>query len=143
MIDLIVRESWLVIKRNFLLELNKFKISESEAYIITIIPKEGINATLIPSLLGLAPGSASRSLTNLGNKGIIERRDDVDDKRLTKIFLTQEGIAKRKIVKSIILEYRTFLSNKIGIKKLELAENALLDLIKVTKIKIKKSGSRI
>jgi DNA-binding MarR family transcriptional regulator len=133
MIDLIVKESWLVIKRNFLLELKKSKISESEAYILTIIPKEGINSTIIPSLLGLAAGSASRSLSKLESKQMIEKRTDAEDKRVTKIFLTKEGLDNRRLVKAIIINYRQFLLEKIGDKKLKIAEDILIEIIENTK----------
>ncbi len=135
MIDLVIRESWLVIKRNFLLELKEFHISESEAYILTIIPKEGVNATIIPSLLGLAAGSASRSLSKLELKNMIERRDDDNDKRVTKIFLTEKGLESKKQIKYIIVDYRKYLSEKIGEAKLESAEMILNQIITVTKKK--------
>jgi DNA-binding MarR family transcriptional regulator len=142
MIDLIIRESWLAIKRNFLLELKQFKISESEAYILTIIPKEGINSTLIPSLLGLATGSASRSLSKLENKQMIEKRTDDDDKRVVKIFLTSKGLESRRIVRNVIVNYRQFLSNKIGDKNLKIAEEILSSLIESTRRGSKRAAKK-
>lgn len=142
MIDLTIKEGWLVIKRNFLLELKKFKISESEAYILTIIPKEGINSTIIPSLLGLATGSASRSLSKLESKRMIEKRMDNDDKRVTKIFLTNNGLESRKIVKTVIINYRQFLTDKIGEKNLQIAEDILSELIECTKNNSKRITKR-
>lgn len=128
MIDLKIKEAWLALRRAFLIELKGFDVSESEAYLLTIIPKEGINSTSIPSLLGLALGSATNILIKLENKGLIVRQKDISDRRLTKIFLTETGVAKRKIISSIIKQQRMDLIQKIGSREIDQAI-AVLDKI--------------
>ena len=53
--------------------------------------KEGMSQKDIAFLLGIRPQSASEVLAKLQDQGFIERRQDEDDKRVTKVYLTEKG----------------------------------------------------
>jgi len=114
MIDLLIKEAWYTIQRNFVKALKAYNISDAECYVILAIPKEGINATLIPQSVGLAKGSVSRTLNKLYSKGFISRNADSFDKRAAIIRLTDDGVIKRKEIKVLIVSYREFISLKVG-----------------------------
>lgn len=53
--------------------------------------KEGMSQKDLAFLLGIRPQSASELLAKLQDQGFIERRQDENDKRVTKVYLTEKG----------------------------------------------------
>ena len=52
---------------------------------------EGMSQKDLAFLLGIRPQSISEMLGKLEEQGFIERRTDENDKRVTKVFLTEKG----------------------------------------------------
>ncbi len=62
--------------------------------------------------------SLSRILKNLETKGLIYRKSDEVDKRKVLIFLTLEGVEKRKIAKKVVSGFNKLIVEEIPIEKL-------------------------
>jgi DNA-binding MarR family transcriptional regulator len=52
----------------------------------------------------MEPTSLSRTLKTMEDNGLIRRESDDVDKRKVLIFLTQDGIDKRRIAKQVVLD---------------------------------------
>lgn len=124
LIDLLIRETWLGIRKNLILSLKSLNVSESEAYVLLAIPKAGIESTKIPAKLGLAIGSATRTLNKLESRRFVYKENDIVDKRITKYFLTGLGLEARLKVKSVVISYRSHIDKSIGEDKIrQIAES--------------------
>ncbi len=104
-VDFHIKSTWHAITRMYNNIASKYDISQTIGYVLINIAKEGTPATKIAPLMGMEPTSLSRLLKNMEAKGLIYRKGDEEDKRIVRIYLTDEGIAKRKIAKQTILNF--------------------------------------
>ena len=104
-------------------------LSQTIGYVLINIEKEGTPATKIAPLMGMEPTSLSRLLKNMEDNGLIFRRGDQTDKRVVRIFLTEKGVAARKISKKTILDFNDKLLKKINKADLQ-AFIKVFDIIK-------------
>lgn len=92
----ILYRSYLNYANNFLKDLG---LSFSESVVISNIgASEGITQEGIASLLGIDKAAIARNVKLLENEGLIEIKKNADDKRLKKLYLTQEGWEKYKAI---------------------------------------------
>lgn len=129
MIELLVREAWLSIRRTLILSLKKLEVSESEAYILLTIPPEGIKSSQIPLMVGLANGSATRTLNKLERRLLIYKEHGSHDKRVIIYYLTLRGLQLRTEVKNVILKYREAVEVELGSKNIKVLSNALTSIV--------------
>jgi MarR family transcriptional regulator, organic hydroperoxide resistance regulator len=115
-VDFYIKSAWHSLTRmyNQLALQNGF--SQAIGYVLIHIEKEGTPATKIAPLLGMEPTSLSRLLQRMEQLGLIYKKIDSSDKRIVRIFLTQEGVEKRKLAKQTILEFNERLSKTINIE---------------------------
>ena len=71
--------------------------------LLNIDMEEGTPATKIAPMLGMEARSLTRILKNLEQNGLIYKQQDQQDKRLVKIHLTEEGLAKRKFSRDAVI----------------------------------------
>jgi DNA-binding MarR family transcriptional regulator len=128
-VDFYIKSAWHALTRMY----NQFALqngfSQAIGYVLIHIEKEGTPATKIAPLLGMEPTSLSRVLHKMDKLGLIYRKIDSSDKRIIRIFLTEEGNKKRKIAKQTILDF-----NK---KLMEITEAGDLEKVNLTLKKIK------
>jgi DNA-binding MarR family transcriptional regulator len=67
----------------------------------------------------MEPTSLSRLLKSMEVKGLIYRKRESEDKRIVKIFLTEEGIAKKKLAKQTILNFNEKVLNYLDSADIE------------------------
>lgn len=92
----ILYRSYLNYANSFLKDLG---LSFSESVVISNIgASEGITQEGIASLLGIDKAAIARNVKLLENEGLIEIKKNTDDKRLKKLYLTQEGWEKYKAI---------------------------------------------
>lgn len=92
----ILYRSYLNYANNFLKDLG---LSFSESVVISNIgASEGITQEGIASLLGIDKAAIARNVKLLENEGLIEIKKNADDKRLKKLYLTQEGWEKYRAI---------------------------------------------
>ena len=126
-VDYHIKATWHSITRMYNLFASKYSLSQTIGYVLINIEKEGTPATKIAPLMGMEPTSLSRLLKNMEESGLIFRKGDKTDKRIVRIFLTEKGVAARKVSKQTILSF-----NEKLLKKLE--EKDLATFIKVFEI---------
>lgn len=118
-VDFYIKSTWHSMTRMYNFIANKHDISQAIGYVLINIEKEGTPATSIAPLLGMEPTSLSRLLKSMEIKGLIYRKRESEDKRIVKIFLTEEGIAKKKLAKQTILNFNEKVLNYIDTTDIE------------------------
>jgi MarR family transcriptional regulator, organic hydroperoxide resistance regulator len=100
-----IRNNWFKISRYYNQVAAKYKMSFSWGFILLNVEKEGTPSTSLGPRMGMEPTSLSRTLKNMEDKGLIYRKTDKVDKRKSLVYLTDEGIAKRKIARQVVLDF--------------------------------------
>jgi DNA-binding MarR family transcriptional regulator len=100
-------------------------INSSTGFLLLNVPAEGVAVTHLGPALGLSSRSLSRSLNNLEEKGWIERRADVQDKRMVRVFLTPLGLRYRKEASQTVKAFHRFLQSKWSPQEWAMLENLL------------------
>lgn len=77
----------------------------SWGFILLNVAKEGTPSTSLGPKMGMEPTSLSRTLKSMEDKGLIFRVQDKIDKRKSLVFLTEEGLEKRKVAKQVVLDF--------------------------------------
>lgn len=80
-------------------------MSFSWGFILLNIEKEGTPSTSLGPRMGMEPTSLSRTLKNMESSGLITRQQDKIDKRKSLVFLTNEGVERRKIARDVVLGF--------------------------------------
>jgi MarR family transcriptional regulator, organic hydroperoxide resistance regulator len=118
-IDFEIRQNWHKISRLYNQKAAEHGITISIGFILLIIDKEGTPSTQLGPRMGMEPTSLSRTLKTMEDKGLIFRVEDKIDKRKMLVFLTEEGILKRKEAKKVIMNFNEKLMMKISKTKLK------------------------
>ncbi len=100
-----IRNNWFKISRYYNQVAAQYNMSFSWGFILLNIEKEGTPSTSLGPKMGMEPTSLSRTLKNMEEKGLIFRRTDDIDKRKSLVFLTDEGVEKRKIARDVVLSF--------------------------------------
>jgi DNA-binding MarR family transcriptional regulator len=69
--------------------------------------------------MGMEPTSLSRTIQHMEENGLIRREFNDKDKRKVFIFLTEDGIALRRIVRDSLVDFNTKCQKKLKKKELE------------------------
>jgi MarR family transcriptional regulator, organic hydroperoxide resistance regulator len=129
--DYHIKSAWHAISRMYNVYAAQYDMTMAIGYVLINIDKKGTPATKIAPALGLEPRSLTRMLKSLEDKGWINRVADDDDKRIVKVFLTEEGKKKRDIAREGVLIFNTQVLDKIGEPKMKELINTLNKISKV------------
>jgi len=88
-------------------------MSFSWGFILLNIEKEGTPSTSLGPKMGMEPTSLSRTLKSMEDSGLICRKSDAVDKRKSLVFLTPEGVEKRKASRDVVLGFNEKLYNSL------------------------------
>lgn len=99
-----IRNNWFKISRYYNQIASKYDVTFSWGFILLNIEKEGTPSTSLGPKMGMEPTSLSRTLKSMEDKGLIFRQADKFDKRKSLVFLTDEGIEKRKIARNVVVD---------------------------------------
>ena len=114
-----IRLVWNKIAKLYNNEALKFHSTMATGFILLNIDKhQGTPSTKLGPLLGLEPRSLVRTLATMEEKGLIERRPDPYDKRLSVIHLTDLGTNTRNISREIVIHLNTKIQAQISPEKL-------------------------
>lgn len=118
-VDFHIKWAWHGISRMYNAYAARFDITTAIGYVLLNIDlDEGTPATKIGPLLGMEPRSLVRMLKNLEERGLIRREVDGNDKRFVRIYLTDEGKAKREMAREGVIQFNNVLREKIPLDKL-------------------------
>ena len=103
--DFHIRWAWYNISKLYNQAASDFGVSMSVGYVLLNIDKEGTPSTKLGPKMGMEPKSLSRTLKNMEDLGLIERKSDSSDKRIAKVFLTDLGKEKRNLAREAVIGF--------------------------------------
>lgn len=112
-IDLDVRQAWHKMSRMYNQKANQYNLSMSVGFILLHIDKAGTPSTQLGPRMGMEPTSLSRTLKTMEERGFIRREEDKNDKRIVRIFLTEEGLKARYVARDVIFEFNKRIEERI------------------------------
>ncbi len=118
--DFAIRHLWHKISRMYNQKANEHGVTISIGFILLNVDKEGTPSTQLGPKMGMEPTSLSRTLKAMEDNGLIYRKNDDLDKRKVLIFLTEEGVVKRKIAKDVVVGFDEKLIANIPKSKLKI-----------------------
>ena len=119
-IDYHVRAVWYGIFRMYNQLGLEHDISTSLGYVLLNIHTEGgTPATKIAPLMGMESRSLTRMLKSMEEKGLIYKKQDENDRRSVRIFLTEEGIRRKEISRKTVRTFNEKLRDIIPQKDLD------------------------
>ena len=119
-VDYHVRYVWHAISRMYNQLGAERDISTSLGFVLLNIRTEGgSQATKIAPLMGLESRSLTRMLRSMEEKGLIYRQRDRVDRRSVMIYLTEEGLRKKRIAQETIRRFNEEIRNEIPLADLE------------------------
>lgn len=109
-----IKVAWLAIARMYNTEANKIDITTNIGFVLLHIDEEnGTPATKIAPLMGMESRSLTRMLAKLEERKLICRVPDKHDRRMVRIFLTEEGKKKKAHSKEVVIGFNKQLYNSI------------------------------
>ncbi len=135
-VDFHLRSTLFAMRRMYNLLAQENGITQGVGYALINIGKNGIPATKIAPLMGMTSSSLSRMLKNMEEDGMIYRKNDMNDKRIVNIFLTEEGCELRNKVEEAVLNFNNKLFNQLDIKDLQAFERVNDKIKEQAKIEI-------
>ena len=91
----------------------------SIGYTLLNIDREGTPSTKLGPKMGMESRSLTRTLKSMEQLGLIERKADKSDRRMVRVFLTDEGKRVRDISRQRVLQLNTHISDQWGKGKTE------------------------
>lgn len=101
-----IKVAWLAIARMYNVRAVKQDITTNIGFVLLHIDDtEGTPATKIAPLMGMEARSLTRMLARLEEKGLIYRKADPSDRRMVRIYLTEEGLRKKRVSKEVVIAF--------------------------------------
>ncbi|MCE2496987.1 MAG: MarR family transcriptional regulator [Flavobacteriales bacterium] len=104
-IDFQVKALWHSIARMYNEEAEKYGGTLTIAYVLLNVDSEGTPSTMLGPRIGMEPTSLSRTLKNMEEKGLIDRKPNPADGRGVLVSLTREGKRKRQVSKDAVVNF--------------------------------------
>ncbi len=117
--DFAVRHSWHRISRMYNQKAAEHDMTMSIGFILMSIDKEGTPSTQLGTKMGMEPTSLSRTLKTMEDRNLIYRVEDKKDKRKVLIFLTEEGVENRRMVRDVVVGFNNQIFSKIPKSKMK------------------------
>jgi DNA-binding MarR family transcriptional regulator len=137
LIDFVLRQTWHKVSRMYNQKAAQIDITISIGFILMIIDKEGTPSTQLGPRMGMEPTSLSRTLKTMEDSGFLRREYDRIDKRKVLIFLTDEGLEKRRQTKKVILDFNEKLFAKISPTKFKTFIDVMTRIDAITEKELK------
>ena len=119
MVDVVIRHLWHKMSRMYNQRANDYGVSISVGFILLNVDQEGTPSTQLGPKMGMEPTSLSRTLKTMEEKGLIYREVDTEDKRKVLVFLTKDGLEKRRIARQVVLNFNDRIVSSIPKGKLK------------------------
>jgi MarR family transcriptional regulator, organic hydroperoxide resistance regulator len=116
-----IKTAWHAISRMYNEQGHIHDLSASIGYVLlNIDTQHGTPATRIGPMIGMEAKSLSRMLKSLEKDKLIYKEQDEKDKRLSKIFLTEKGKAKRELARKAVKKFNQQIREAIPGQKLDI-----------------------
>lgn len=113
-LDYLLKSAWQSVANKYNSIASHYGFTQAAGYILINIHKEGTTVSNIANSTGVKTTSLSRILSNLESLGFIYREPCKVDKRSVRVYLTELGIEKRKIAKSVVRDFNDYLSESLN-----------------------------
>lgn len=137
-IDYILRATWMHVQKMYNEEAGKKDSTMATGFaLISIDPEDGTPSTALGPKMGMEATSLSRTLKNMEDKGLIERRPNPADGRSVLICLTPFGREMRDYSKGVVLRFDEAVQEAVSEEDLQTFKqvaNTILELIQSKKI---------
>jgi DNA-binding MarR family transcriptional regulator len=131
-VDYNIRATWYAIARMYNQQAANYGATMSTGFVLlNINSEEGTPATKIAPLMGLEARSLTRILKTLEQAKIIYRETDKNDRRLVRIFLTEEGKKKKEKAREVVLLFNETVRSQVPMEKLTIFFEVLTDINKI------------
>ncbi len=118
-VDFVLRHLWHKVSRLYNQKANDYGVTISVGFILLNVEKSGTPSTQLGPKMGMEPTSLSRTLKSMEKDGLIYRKTDEKDKRKVLIYLTDDGVKKRRVAKQVVLDFNDHIISKIPKGKLK------------------------
>lgn len=132
--DFHIKSAWHAISRMYNVYAAQYDMTMAIGYVLLNIDRKGTPATKIAPALGLEPRSLTRMLKSLEEKNWIRREIDGDDKRIVKVFLTEEGKKKRDLARRGVIEFNTMIQNAVPSEQLKACYETINSISKLVEV---------
>lgn len=137
-VDFYIRKAWQKILRMYNIEAAKQGSTMSVGFILLNIDREGTPSTQLGPKVGIEKSSLSRTLKWMEDAGLIYRKSDKTDRRISRIFITPFGLGKRRLAREAVLAFNMRVTQQIPEEKLAV----FLEVIEqITQIAIENEAS--
>ena len=125
-VDYQLRSTWLTVQKMYNEQASKFNSTMVMGFtLLSIDPKNGTPSTSLGPKMGIEPTSLSRTLKNLEERGLINRKPNPEDGRSVLIVLTEDGINMRNVSKDVVLSFYEAIDDNISPEELNIFFNVL------------------
>ena len=115
-----IKVAWLAIARMYNSKAEIGDITTNIGFVLLHIDEEnGTPATKIAPLMGMEPRSLTRMLARLEERDFICRVPDEQDRRMVRIFLTDEGKKYKAFAKEVVIDFNKKIYNEIPMEDLD------------------------
>ncbi|MFM7666993.1 MAG: MarR family winged helix-turn-helix transcriptional regulator [Bacteroidota bacterium] len=119
LIDVQIRHAWHRVYRMYNQKAMTHGLTISAGFILMNIDKTGTPSTSLGPRMGMEPTSLSRTLKSMEDQGWIRREIASLDKRKVLIFLTNDGLKKRNIVRDFLVDFNEKITKRLTQKELQ------------------------
>lgn len=137
-IDYMLRATWMAVTKMYNEEAGKKDSTMATGFaLISIDPEDGTPSTALGPKMGMEATSLSRTLKNMEERGLIERKPNPLDGRGVLIHLTDFGREMREYSKGVVLRFDEAVHEHISEEDLQTFKrvaNSILDLVSSKKI---------
>jgi len=131
-VDYNIKAAWHAISRMYNQQAIKHDITTSIGFVLLNIDShEGTPATKIAPLMGLESRSLTRMLKTMEEKGLIFKKQDPNDKRSVRIYLTPEGKEKREVSRVTVKRFNSEVRQAISDEKLKIFFDVVGDINRI------------
>jgi DNA-binding MarR family transcriptional regulator len=128
-VDYNIKAAWHAIARMYNQQAVKHDITTSIGFVLlNIDSSEGTPATKIAPLMGLEARSLTRMLKSMEEKGLIYRKQDENDRRSIRIYLTDTGKKKKEVSRQVVKTFNKAVRDKISDKDLQVFFSVIADI---------------
>lgn len=137
-IDFVLRSTWMSVVRMYNEEAAKKGSTMATGFaLISIDPEEGTPSTALGPRIGMEATSLSRTLKNMEEKGLIERKPNPLDGRGVLVYLTPFGKEMREFSKNVVFRFDEAVKEAVTEEELnnfKKVANTIMELIQSRKI---------
>ena len=137
-IDYMLRATWMAVTKMYNEEAGKKDSTMATGFaLISIDPEHGTPSTALGPKMGMEATSLSRTLKNMEERGLIERKPNPLDGRGVLIHLTEFGHEMREYSKQVVLRFDEAVHESIPQKDLDTFKEVaqtIMELISSKKI---------